>query len=426
MHPPTEQLIRDYLNRLSVAARGRLGFSQRQSLLDRTRARIEAECGGINGGSPVQVRKALAGLGDPIALVELELGQASGKATQASGKATQASGKATQAGREAIPPGGNAIQAAGEAIQAGSEHDRGVMGNGQGMAVGQAQTSESVKGSEIGSEIGKDSPAAGGSNASEPTGPARSIRSARPGSTAPVRRLRLADLSPSATGATPAASAPPGESGRIPSQRRPADGGVDPAERSRVVARPPARLGRRRGKGADGAAPELLAAPDPISGSGPGGGSVSADQQRDPDRRAGSAAAGLGVAYGLLRGAAALVRNNVVEVIAVMLLGVGGAIFQPIWLLGALFALPSKKWDIRDKFVGITLPVLLMIVGTVLILWIGGQRGSIGSYATEAWVGAGRLSRGLAVAGAIYLLWGLRRGRPKPKQPPWNVPHRLG
>ena len=46
MNPPTEQLIRDYLNRLSVAARGKLGFSERQSLLDRTRARIEAECDG--------------------------------------------------------------------------------------------------------------------------------------------------------------------------------------------------------------------------------------------------------------------------------------------------------------------------------------------------------------------------------------------
>src|SRR6185437_12954922 len=72
MNPPTEQLIRDYLNRLAVAARGKLGFSERQSLLDRTRARIEAECDGINGASAIQVRRALAGLGDPIAIVERE------------------------------------------------------------------------------------------------------------------------------------------------------------------------------------------------------------------------------------------------------------------------------------------------------------------------------------------------------------------
>src|SRR6185437_1382993 len=72
MNPPTEQLIRDYLNRLAVAARGKLGFSERQSLLDRTRARIEAECDGSNGASAIQVRRALAGLGDPIAIVERE------------------------------------------------------------------------------------------------------------------------------------------------------------------------------------------------------------------------------------------------------------------------------------------------------------------------------------------------------------------
>jgi hypothetical protein len=70
MNPPTEQLIRDFLNGLSVAARGRLGFSERQSLLDRTRARIEAECGDIASATTVQVRKVLASLGDPIAIVE--------------------------------------------------------------------------------------------------------------------------------------------------------------------------------------------------------------------------------------------------------------------------------------------------------------------------------------------------------------------
>src|SRR5215472_9516714 len=76
MNPRSEQLIRDYLNRLSVAARGKLGFSQRQALLARTRARIEAKCGGIDGASAVQVRKALAELGDPIVLVEREARQA--------------------------------------------------------------------------------------------------------------------------------------------------------------------------------------------------------------------------------------------------------------------------------------------------------------------------------------------------------------
>ena len=72
MNPPTEQLVRDYLNRLSLAARSRLGLRDRQALLDQTRARIEAEAGGLSHATPAQVRQVLATLGDPIALVESE------------------------------------------------------------------------------------------------------------------------------------------------------------------------------------------------------------------------------------------------------------------------------------------------------------------------------------------------------------------
>jgi hypothetical protein len=128
----------------------------------------------------------------------------------------------------------------------------------------------------------------------------------------------------------------------------------------------------------------------------------------------------------MLTAAADVARRHTMELIAVLLLGVGGVIYPPIWLVGAAFALPSKKWDIRDKFIGITVPVLLVIIGTVLIVVFGGQRGSLGSYASEAWLGAERLSRVLALLGSGYLLWGLRRGRRQPKQPPWNVPHKLG
>ncbi len=121
-----------------------------------------------------------------------------------------------------------------------------------------------------------------------------------------------------------------------------------------------------------------------------------------------------------------LVRSHTVEFLAVLLLGVGGAIYPPIWLIGAVLALPSRKWDIRDKFIGITVPILLVIIGTVLVLVLGGQHGTIDSYAQEAWLAAERLSRVVAVLGAGYLLWVLRRGRRVPRQPPWNMPHKLG
>ncbi|HXP20467.1 MAG TPA: hypothetical protein VN840_12560, partial [Streptosporangiaceae bacterium] len=72
MNPPSEQLIRDYLNRMSVAARRKLGFRDRQALLDRTRMQIEVACGGPGAASAAQVRKVLAGFGDPVAVVESE------------------------------------------------------------------------------------------------------------------------------------------------------------------------------------------------------------------------------------------------------------------------------------------------------------------------------------------------------------------
>lgn len=121
-----------------------------------------------------------------------------------------------------------------------------------------------------------------------------------------------------------------------------------------------------------------------------------------------------------------LLLQNKVEILAVILLGLGGVIYPPIWILGAAFALPSRKWDIRDKFLGITFPVVVVIVGTVLVLVLGGQHGSLGSYAFEAWLGAERLSRVAALCGALYLVWALWRGRREPRPPPWNVPHKLG
>lgn len=104
-----------------------------------------------------------------------------------------------------------------------------------------------------------------------------------------------------------------------------------------------------------------------------------------------------------------LAIQNKVEILAVVLLGVGGAIYPPIWILGAMFALPSRKWDIRDKFLGVTFPVVVVVVGTVLVLVLGGQQNSFGSYAFEAWLGAERLCRIAAACGALYLIWALWR-----------------
>ncbi len=182
------------------------------------------------------------------------------------------------------------------------------------------------------------------------------------------------------------------------------------------------------GDGAPGeSAPRLAAPQDQVQGQP--GRLQAPSRKADPQRRrlAGAAAAWAGALARLASAAWTLARGNPVEMLAVLLLGVGGAVYPPIWMIGVLVALPSKKWDVKDKCLGIVLPVLLVIFGTVLVLAFGGQHSSLLSYGHEAWLGAERIGRLTALAGAGYLLWALRRSRRKPpKQPPWRLSPRFG
>ena len=114
------------------------------------------------------------------------------------------------------------------------------------------------------------------------------------------------------------------------------------------------------------------------------------------------------------------------ETIAVLVLGIGGAIYPPIWLIGALITVISRNWDLRDKWSGLAIPFVIIIFGATLAVVLGGQHTSLGSYAFEAWLAASRLSRIAAVLSAVYLLWRLYKGPRKPRQPPWTMPRRPG
>ncbi len=72
MNPPTEQLIRDYLNRVSVAARGRLSANDRRAFLARTREFIEQNTRAVGRIQTADVIKLLSELGDPSSLVNAE------------------------------------------------------------------------------------------------------------------------------------------------------------------------------------------------------------------------------------------------------------------------------------------------------------------------------------------------------------------
>jgi hypothetical protein len=72
MRPPAEQLIRDYLNRLSVAARNRLPPEDRRAFLVRTNDFIERQSGVRGTADPAEVMRILSGIGEPETVVERE------------------------------------------------------------------------------------------------------------------------------------------------------------------------------------------------------------------------------------------------------------------------------------------------------------------------------------------------------------------
>lgn len=129
------------------------------------------------------------------------------------------------------------------------------------------------------------------------------------------------------------------------------------------------------------------------------------------------------VAVTLIR-LASWARGNKVEAAAVVLLGVGGAIFPPVWLLGAVLALASRVWELVDKWLGLAGPIVLTVISLAVGIAAAGSRGTFGMHMHEAWVFADVTSRLTALLGAGYLAWRSAHGRRPPATPPWNKPHK--
>ena len=440
MNPPTEQLIRDYLNRLSVAARTKLGFRDRQALLDRTRMQIELDCGGPSTASAAQVRKALAGLGDPMALVESE------HARIAAGSQTRISPGGAAGGQRRVAmvnhwqfqdpaatssPPAAASAAAGSSIPAASAaapapNGASAFATVTGAASGEEPPSRlnGVAGPRSAADVPGSAPGSDPAQAAEPSpmpGAAESVprpRAPEPAAagTAEPAALEAAEsalsLEPgeSATALEAAGSpmsAPVSEPADKPGSEPPPDAAPESGSSSLS-----ASAAKRTGSARRRSRPP--AAGDP------------AEQPATPGRVSGLTGAAGGVIWRFADATAVLARRRPLESAAVVLMGVGGAIFPPIWLLGAGFAMPSKAWDLRDKWIGLVTPILLVLAGSALVVVLGGEHHSLAAYAFEAWLSVGRISRIVAVLGASYLLWRLWRGPRNPRQPPWNTPRQFG
>jgi hypothetical protein len=117
-------------------------------------------------------------------------------------------------------------------------------------------------------------------------------------------------------------------------------------------------------------------------------------------------------------------RRQPLEATAIVLLGLGGLIYPPVWLMGALVALVSRVWDHRDKWIGLGGPVVLVIAGVAADVSLASEPNLLG-YLKEAWMFGGHICRIAALLGAVYLAWRAQRGRRPPTVPPWNKPRRF-
>ena len=374
MSPPTEQLIRDYLNRLSVAARDRLGPDDRRALVDRTRKLIERRADFAGRPSTLEVGKVLARLGDPAALVEQEWRRLA----------------AVRGGRSADSPAPVMVPQPAEADDSWEP----------------AEPAEPVSGrSLLGWARRRDWGRGWRGSSGWPT--------AVPGENG----------APDAGVAAPATSSP--KPGRPPVVEQ--DNGTATYPRSDLPVRAGSTVGawiapaiRGRKTAEDGPA----AAPNGTNGINGHSAATSTapfvtdtgDEFETPDSAAVS-----GGAVRLLARIGSAAWEQPLEATAIILLGVGGVIFPPVFVLGALVALGSKVWHYRDKWAGLVLPPLLTVIAAAAGIAVGGTHHGI----HDAWVALNIVSRVAALLGAGYLAWRTGSGRRPPPAPPWHKPHRV-
>jgi hypothetical protein len=376
MSPPTEQLIRDYLNRLSVAARGRLSTDDRRALVTRTHDFIERNASRSGPATALQIGALLSTLGDPGALIDQEVARLAAERGQALAPPDdQPSGLAGRLLRRNSTVGWPWPAVAGQPDRQ-SQLLHGNGGNGAQPSPAQASAPAAVVPRQPGPA---DRDAAEGGSPAEPGGQA----DAAP----PVRPVWPPDAAGPGKGdaeagqpAEGAASAGPDGAGGAPPGPAPGESATRPG----------------------------AAVTEPARGRGP---SLPAPVQT--------------WMRGLPSRAMALSRRHPLEFAALVLLGLGGVIYPPVWLLGAGLALAAREWDYRDKWAGIGGPVVLLILGTSLGVALGSSHHQLGGYLHEVWVYLNILSRICAVAGTWYLGWRLTHARPVPDVPPWNRQRRL-
>ena len=485
MEPTAEQLIRDYLDRLSVAAQSRLRSDDRRAFLARTREFIERRSSALGTADPARVQEILAGLGEPAAAVELEdarlAAERSSRAAARSGKwrprprggAAQEPTDRRSAPDAEVRPGSDAVSgprpaparsprrtpraAVDVSHLAGRELtgdiEKKVKANrpvtsrwrpGGPAKPPQTRPSRSPRPGPGGSPLpdqaaagpsgsGTSSPSAGpNSGVSGPVGPEPSTLGApQAGPSGPSAfdsaAPGVAAAGGAGTGGAAAGAARNGSAGNGSAGTGGAGTGGVPSGAARPEASGPEPVLPGQvppPRTAPGTAPTAAMPADGVPA--PGTRSTRAFTSRRWRAQRGQLA---GVTRGAAGRAAGFAREHRAEATAIGLMAIAGLIYPfPIWALGSLiwltgaaFAAAAKVWTAMEKWVGIVGPPTLVIAGTAVTLALGGSRTTMAAFVHEVLANSVYLIKIFALLGAGYLAWRARRG---PSLPPWNRPHR--
>ena len=426
MGPPTEQLIRDYLNRLSVAARGQLGPDERRVLVERTRQLIEHKADLAGRPTTLEVGRVLASLGGPAGLIEQEVQ------------------RLAAGGEPAAPPSEEPAEVGflARVLRREPGWIRGASWRWPADTDGEAAADAAVLAED--EPRLPETPGAGGGRIGMPTLDSATVGTVLSGTVLDGAGLdgspdRAAPVESAATGLAPDGTGTPGSELVRPRwpQAVARDGRRGNGTKPRARADPSAAhadLPREGGAGSNGTATN--GAGHATSGHGTArAGGPAADTAGAAGKAAGDSV-GVGPAWQLeTPGTSALgsavrrllaagvdwPRRRPLETAAVVVLGLGGAIYPPVFLLGAAVALASRRWDYRDKWIGLAVPVVVTLIGLAVGIAMGGRTNGL----HDGWLWLNIMSRIAAALGAGYLAWRVAHGRRPPAVPPWHKPHRL-
>ena len=466
--PSGQQMIREYLGRVSVAATKVLPKGDRLLFVGRTRAALEAKVGPLASADADAVLNALTTMGDPDELAQRErerLYSARRRGAAAAPPTLWKPSKESRRGaagsrRGAAPPPAREQGQPQERRRPRPWPHRGLTGPDEPQPAETASplpppepvppelaspepapaVPRQADSPEVMSPPGKASPSAEVSPPPETPAPPEAPQGEVPRPRMPPEQAieegwpaEPATTEPAAAGNSSAAGLPVPDLAGLeagapePDAPEPDAPGTESAGAESAGAGPPGSGGPEQ----NGTPPGWLRSGRPTPAPAPGeakplsivpGMSESGEPEDDPVAGRGSLAGWRSPVVAVLAEAWALARKHPLEAVAVVLLGLGGLILPfPFWLIGGLVALRSRRWDARDKWVALAGPPLVTFL-VLLIRAVTSQGNFFSAFYHASGHDVGLSIRVGCVLCAGYLIWRLRRGPRLRTLPPWQRP----